>query len=154
MVFEGVSSIYWVMIAIIIGIGFFQRWRIRRKARKVQETIDVFELTDFYRKAYSRAYISEEDGISLQEYNAVAQRSEEIYRVQMEGYLQHNFSYKQMSAAINQRNVNSFYDGEDILSGMMQAAKNKAVENIKYVKKTLSPNGRDIDVPTRKRRRR
>jgi len=146
--------IKWTLIGAVITIGLFQRWRIERKAQKTQETVDVFELVALYRKTYSRAHVSEEEGFSQQAYDAAMRKSEDAYRIQMGAYLQQYFSYKQMSAAINQRKVNAIYDGGDILSGMMQVARNKAIENIKHVKKTLSPNGPNIDVRTRRRRRR
>lgn len=148
------SEIKYGVIALVLAIGGFQRWLVNRKASKTQETIDVFDLVGLYRKIYVRSYSSEDEGVSEVAYQDATQKSEEAYRIQMGGYLQQHFSFKQMCAAIARRNSNAIYDGADILPGMMTTAKDKAMQNVTQIKAGLKKGGPDGQVPTRRRRRR
>jgi len=142
------------LIVFVLAIAAFQRWLVNRKEKKTQETIDAFDLVGLYRKVYERSYSSEDEGVSEAAYRDTTVKSEESFRIQMGGHLQQHFSFKQMSGAIEERHINAIYDAEDILPGMMRAAKDKAEQNVKQIKAGLKKGGPDGQVSTRRRRRR
>ena len=147
--------IRFAIIVLIVSIVAFQRWLVDRKEKETQETIDAFELVELYRKTYVNAYDESEASFTHEAYIDSALKSESGFRTQMGGFLQQHFSFKQMTQAISNRANSAIYDAQDVLPGMMSAAREKSAQNIKQIKASLNPNkGANPDKSRRRRRRR